>query len=200
MGAFFESLSPLQKVFFICAAGGGLLFILRMIVSLIGGHHDSDMGGDVDAHGDGHFDDHHDHHDSDSSFKILSLQSLTAFFMMFGLVGLALSKQSRLASFWSVLGAVIGGFFAIWVIGKIFRSMRYLQSDGTLDMKNAMFKEGTVYLTIPADGEGKVQITVQDALREFTAVSANKEEIKTDEPVRVVDIKHGNVLVVKKVK
>lgn len=213
MGVFFDSLSPLEKVFFLCAGGGGLLFILRLVLLFLGGHHDSDFGGDtggdiggdiasgdtgLDAHGDGSFD--HDHHDSDSSFKILSLQSMTAFFMMFGLVGLALSRQSRLASFWAVLGALIGGSFALWVIGRIFRSMKYLQSDGTLDIKNAMFKEGTVYLTIPAEGEGKVQITVQDALREFTAVSAEKKEIKTDEQVRVVDIKNGSILVVKKVK
>lgn len=200
MGIFFDSLSPLEKVFFFSAAVGGGLFILRMILLLVGGHHDGDTGmdmhGDMDGDMDGHGD---DHHDSDASFKVLSLQGLTAFFMMFGLVGLALSKTSGFAAIWATLGALVGGGLALWIIGKVFGLMIRLQSDGTLNMKNAMFKEGVVYLTIPAEGEGKVQITVQDALREFTAVSATKEEIKTDTAVRVVDIKNGSILVVKKV-
>lgn len=196
MGIFFDSLSPLEKVFFFSAAVGGVLFILRMILLLVGGHHDGDPGMDMHGDMDGH---HGHHHDSDASFKVLSLQGLTAFFMMFGLVGLALSKTSGFAAIWATLGAIAGGALALWIIGKVFRMMIRLQSDGTLNMKNAMFKEGVVYLTIPAKGEGKVQITVQKALREFTAVSAAKEEIKTDTPVRVVDIKNGNVLVVKKV-
>jgi membrane protein implicated in regulation of membrane protease activity len=44
-----------------------------------------------------------------------------------------------------------------------------------------------------------VQITVQDSLRELTAVSQDKTEIKTGERVVVEDVTGGNILVVKKV-
>lgn len=201
MGAFFESLSAVEKIFFICAVFGGVMFILRLLLSLFGGLHDADMGGDAHGGFDVHdVQDAHDvHHDSDASFKILSLQGLTAFFMMFGLVGLALSRQSRWATMWATIGALIGGLAAMWIMAKIFKGMTKLQSDGTMDIQNAVGQEGTVYLTIPAEGEGKVQVTVQGSLRELTAVSKYKTEIKTGERIVVDSVTSANLLVVKKI-
>jgi membrane protein implicated in regulation of membrane protease activity len=151
---------------------------------------------DVGGHGEGI---DSDHADSDTSFKAISLQGITAFFMMFGLVGLALSRQSGFGPTLSIFGAVIGGGFSVWVIGKIFSSMGRLQSEGTLDVWNAIGREGSVYLTIPPTGKGIVQINVQDTLRELSAVSSDKTEIKTGERVVVVDITGGSTLVVNKV-
>lgn len=205
MGAFFESLNAVEKIFFICAVLGGVMFILRLLLSLFGGdHHDADMGGDVhggfDVHDVQDVQDVHDgHHDSDASFKILSLQGLTAFFMMFGLVGLALSRQSGWAAMWATIGAFAGGLAAMWVMAKIFKGMTKLQSDGTMDIQNAVGQEGTVYLTIPAEGEGKVQVAVQGSLRELTAVSKYKTEIKTGERIVVDSVTGANLLVVKKI-
>lgn len=214
MGTFFVSLNGVEKVFFICALVGGLLFIGRMILAFIGGQHHGDVGGDggggFDLHHDAGFDGGHDvghnagqdvdtGHDSDSSFKLLSLQGVTAFFMMFGLVGLALSKQGGAATLGATAGAVIAGFFSMWVMAKIFKGMSRLQSDGTMDIRNAVDLEGTVYLRIPAEGEGKIQITVQGSLREMTAISKYKTEIKTGERVVVDSITGDNILVVRKV-
>lgn len=201
MGAFFESLNAVEKIFFICAVLGGVMFILRLLLSLFGGHHDADMGGDAHGGFDVHDvqDAHGGHHDSDASFKILSLQGLTAFFMMFGLVGLALSRQSGWATMWATIGAFTGGLAAMWVMAKIFKGMTKLQSDGTMDIQNAVGQEGTVYLTIPAEGEGKVQVTVQGSLRELTAVSKYKTEIKTGERIVVDSVTGANLLMVKKI-
>lgn len=200
MVEFFESLNTLQKVYMISSLVGGILFLLRLLLTLFGGHHDAGtVDGDIDFdvdHGGVH---HGDAHDSDSSFRVLSLQGITAFFMMFGLVGLALSRQSKVAAGWSILGALTGGILAIWVIGKVFRGMSHLQSDGTMDIQNAVGQEGTVYLNIPADGEGKVQIVVQGSLRELTAVSRYKKEIKTGDRVLVDEVSGGTTLVVHKV-
>lgn len=214
MGAFFVSLNAAEKVFFICALVGGIMFIGRMILAFIGGQHHGDFSGDggggFDIHHDAGFDGGHDighdtgqdmdaDHDSDSSFKLLSLQGITAFFMIFGLVGLALSKQGKAATLGAVVGAAAAGFFSMWVMAKIFKGMSRLQSDGTLDIRNAVDQEGTVYLRIPAEGEGKVQVTVQGSLREMTAISKYKTEIKTGERIVVDSITADNILVVRKV-
>ena len=208
MSDFFESLKTIEKVFLIIAVLGGGLFAARLILFFLGmGHHDADAGSDFDGDadvggGDVHdvYSDSQDHHaDSESSFRFISLQSITAFFMMFGLVGLALSKQSGWSETFSILGAMAAGIFSVWIIGKILKVMKKLQSEGTLDIRNAIGAEGTVYLTIPASGQGVVQITVQDCLRELTAVSRDKSEIKTGERVIVEEIAGGNILVVRKV-
>jgi membrane protein implicated in regulation of membrane protease activity len=190
MEAFYSSLSPVQKVFLFCALVGGIIFVLRMILMVIGlGDHDVHDGGldHVDGHGD-----------SDVSFKLFSLHGLTCFFMMFGLVGLGLSRQ-----FWvpDVIAAAIGtiaGLFTFWVIAKLFSSMTKLQSDGTLKLSNAIGQQGKVYLTIPAEGTGQVQVAFQGRLMIYDAISANKEEIKTGDQIVVIDIAGGNILVVER--
>ena len=118
----------------------------------------TDLGGDL--HGD--FDPHvePDHADTYASFKFLSLQGLTAFFMMFGLVGLALLK-AEFAVILTIFGGAIAGLFTVWIISIIFAQMRHLQSEGTLDIQNAIGEVGSVYLTIPANGPGQVQLSVQ---------------------------------------
>jgi membrane protein implicated in regulation of membrane protease activity len=211
MTEFFESLRPIEKVFLISAILGGAIFVVRLILFFIGmGHHgvDADTGFDADVGhlgevghdvGDAHGDLHGHADETESSFKFISLQGITAFFMMFGLVGLALSRQSKWPATLSIFGAVAAGLFSVWVIGKLLSAMGRLQSEGTLDIRNAIGQEGTVYLRIPATGKGVVQITVQGSLRELTAVSQDKTEIKTGERVVVEDVTGGNILVVRKV-
>lgn len=217
MSGFLGDFKSIEKIFLVSAVLGGFLFIGRMVLMFIGGHHGSDdadgADGDLDHGGVDTFDAEHgdvsDHHgdvvdadqaDSDISFKALSLQGLTAFFMMFGLVGLALSRQSKWSAGFALLGATVAGIICIWLIGKVFTGMIRLQSDGTMNIRDAIGQEGMVYLTIPATGKGVVQVSIQDSLREINAVSYDKSEIKTGERIIVEGIIGVNLLVVKKIQ
>ena len=62
-----------------------------------------------------------EHPDSDIGFRMISLQGLSAFFMMFGLVGLALYRQSQVGVIISIVGAVAAGMGSVWVIGITFQ-------------------------------------------------------------------------------
>lgn len=216
MSAYIDALTGLQKFFFFCAAVGGLIFVIRMVMMFVFGDSDTHDAGDADVGdtdiGDGHGDmgdgdadfDHGDgdgdHHHSTESARYLTVHGLTSFFMMLGLAGLTLSKQFGLAPFFAITGAIAGGLFTLWMVGKLMVNMKKLQSEGTMKLNNALMQEGTVYLTIPAEGEGKVHVPVQGTMREFEAVSSTKEEIQTGERIIVVNITAGNVLVVKKKK
>lgn len=198
---------------FIGFAGGG---------SDVDGSHDIDGGHDVpheitddihddvtlDAHADGtdhdmslqttDTDQHHLVSDSDISFHFISVQGLTAFFMMFGWVGLAMMRDSMLPGWIAVLAGFAAGCFTVWVLAQIFRFIASLQSDGTVRVQRAMGAGGTVYLRIPADGSGQVQVEVDGRLRMYDAVSSKKEEIKTGEQITVVWVQDNGVLVVDK--
>lgn len=197
----------LELVFLGSAVIGGTLFLLRMLTMVVGGldFGDSDVPADFDGGLDGGLDTgmggdfHHeiDHSSADFSFKFLSLQGLTAFFMMFGIVGLALLR----ADLWpliSISGGMVAGLFTVWVIGMIFTLMRQLQSEGTLQIKNAIGQQGSVYLTIPANASGQVQVSVQGSLKIFDAVSADKKKIATGEKVKVINVIDNKTLVVTK--
>jgi len=186
----FTSLTGLEVFFLGSAALGGGIFVARLVLQLLGAVDDADA--DIAAgHGDV------DHADADASFKLLSLQGLTAFFMMFGLVGFALLRGSRTGQGVALVGAVAAGVATVWVIGKIFSGVRRLQSSGTVQTWQAIGVPATVYLTIPGGGTGKVQAVVQGRLREFEAVSAAGEEIRTGAAVRVIEVR-GSVLVVER--
>lgn len=187
----FGAMNGLEQFYTLCAIFGGLFFVIRLGLQFLGGDHDFDDPGRADLHADGR--------DADLSFKVLSFQSLTAFFMLFGLVGLALYRQSKVGPLWSIAGALAAGIATVWVIGQVFSFMKGLQSSGTMNVQNAVGQEGTVYLTIGPGGTGKARITIQDHLRVFDAVTDKNEEIVTGERIKVVRVAAGSVLVVEKI-
>lgn len=174
---------------------GGTLFLLRLVTMLIGGGIGEDgIDGALDTGGDvlsGN------HIEADTSFNLLSLQGLTSFFMMFGLVGLALLKAG-LPVWVTVIGGMAAGLVTVAVTGLIFSQMKRLQTDGTINIQNTLGREGNVYLSIPKNGSGQVQIIVQGSLKIFDAVSKNRNMIATGEKVRVVGVASGNTLIVEK--
>lgn len=202
-------LSWIEIIYWAAAIIGGTLFVLRIIMMVIGGGldhgdvdiphdlphdipHDVHIGGDMHAEAG-------DHDAADASFKLLSVQGLTSFFMMFGLVGLALLK-SDFSVVVTVIGATVAGLATVAITGLIFTQMKRLQMEGTINIKNTVGTQGTVYLTVPQQGTGQVQIIVQGSLKIFDAMSNNKEKIATGEKVQVVGVASGNTLLVEKTK
>ena len=207
MFTWFAALSAIEKLFAFCAAIGGVLFMLRVVLMFMGaGETDADMDVDVDvdadldvgAHVDADVADAGEVGAADFSFKILSFQGLTAFFTMFGLVGLAMMRNSGLAAGWSLLGGCAAGLFSVWVVSWMFAFFKKMQHSGTINLKNAIGQEGTVYLKIPEGETGKARVSVQGRLGIFEAVSEDKSEIPSDAQIKVIDVVSGNVLVVRK--
>jgi membrane protein implicated in regulation of membrane protease activity len=188
MMTFFNGLSPLQKFYAVCALFGALMFIVRTVLMFLGhddgvdADHPGDMAGDADA-----------------SFKALSLQGITGFFMMFGLVALAISMQKGAHAPWAVLGGLAAGLFTVWLIGRIFIGMKKLQSDGTLRIEAAVGQEGEVYLPVAPGKSGQVRVAVQGQLRVCDAVTDGTLELKTGARIRVLRVTAGNVLVVESI-
>lgn len=187
-------LSILETIYWFFAIVGGTLFILRTLMMFVGG----DLSDDALDSALESADNSSHSHDGDAGFKLLSLQGLTAFFMMFGLVGLALIN-TPLPSFLSVVGGTIAGLVTFWVLSLIFSQMKRLQSEGTIDLKNSIGTEGNVYLKIPKNSTGQVQIVIQGALKIFDASSKSKQDLATGDKIRVVGV-NGNTLVVEKIK
>lgn len=196
-----------DKVFLGFAIVGGALFCARLILFFVSGFGDVDTDADVDVDVDMDVDVDVDGDvgdadgaltDSDVSFRVFTFQAITAFFMMFGLVGWAMRKESQVRPAAAIGGAMLAGVFSMWLIAKVVSMMRGLQSRGTISMRNAIGERGSVYLTISAGGTGKARITVQGRLLVLNAVAKSGEEIKTGAHVQVVDLTADNVLVVEK--
>ncbi len=187
----FENLTGVDKFFLLCAVVGGGMFVLRSILMFIGLSSDDMADGvdGVDIGNDG---------TPVADFKMVSVHSLTAFLLMFGLVGfLIIQNYGKDAILMASIASLLAGIITMFIIAKLFSLSRKLQSDGSIYPKDAIGCEGSVYLGILPGETGKIQITVNGALKVFDArCSDTTMKLKTGEPIQVVAT--GDVLVVER--
>lgn len=189
MGNFFDwinELTEVEQLFVAAVVLGVAIFFLRILIGIFSGGGDFDGGDEIPTSGDAGL----------ASFRLLSLQGISAFSVMFGLVGLALYRQEGLSAAVSVFGGIASGLATVWIIGRLLVRLGQLESDGTVKISRAVGQVGTVYLTIRPGGVGKVRVVVQQSLRIYDAISDAPEPLPTGARVRVVDVVEGNVLVV----
>jgi hypothetical protein len=182
--------------FTIPAVVGTLYFMLQFLMQGIGG----DLDLDVDA--DGGFDTTGIGHEVGHDFKVLSLQTLSAFFMGGGWMGWAAYRLLELSPFMSSIVAVVAGVSVGWMLVALMRAVLRLQGSGNIGLGDAVGLEGEVYIEVPADGAGagRVKLVVQQRLREFDAVQGGGEPITTGTRVRVARANTGsNTLLVERV-
>ena len=177
-------MDKLELVFTVCALIGGTLFLIRLVLQLLG------FGSDLSADHPGDIDSSH----TDASFKMLSLLGITAFLMMFGLGGRAMLESRPGQALPALLVALLAGGVSLWLMAWLFKSMKKMQSDGTARLDKAVGLEGSVYLTIPANDVGKVQIAVNGRLSVLDARAAGGQTLPTGARVKVVRIANGNIL------
>ncbi len=176
----------LDLLFASAALVGGLLFIawffLLMIGGLAGGLLDG-VGVDVDM-------------GADLSFKAFTFQGIVAFVLMFGLVGLALSR-SDMHQMVALLAGTAAGGASMWTMGKMFQVFYSVQSSGNMNIDNAVGANATVYMRIKPGEVGQVQVEVQGAMRTLDAVAKDPDAyFKSGDTVTVKEIIAGRMVVV----
>lgn len=84
----------------------------------------------------------------DTGLHLFTVRGVVAFLVLFGWGGLWL-HQVGLPGFLAVFLAIPIGFAGMVGIALAVRQALRLQYDGTLDLRNALGRTGTVYLTVP---------------------------------------------------
>ncbi len=201
-----------------CALFGGVIFIARSVMLLMGldssdaggdfgdvgdaGGADFDSGHGGDLHGDGavHADGDHSTETVGADLRLLTIQGFTAFVMMFGLTGYAVHTGTTWSILWGVILSVAVGLFAMWLVAFLFSLMRRLESSGSIGFVRAIGEEGTVYLRIPVEGVGKVQVKIGENLRVVDAMTDGGVELPSGERVFVSHVTDDQILVVHRAK
>lgn len=158
------------------------------------GFHDGPDGHDAP---DGHDTPDGGHQGLFSGLKLLTLRGIVAFLAVCGWGGLWLLRMG-MHPIPALFLAVAMGFWAMLLMALFLKVALQLQSDGTMDLRNALGKAGTVYLTVPAgrSGVGKVTVLFQDQFQELSAVTDDPEHLPTGTEVVVVGISGSSTLVV----
>ena len=134
------------------------------------------------------------------TMNFFTVQGIITFLCVFGWAGIVTYTLTKIPVLAVIIGLVLG-FAAMYGVAKIMQLSKKLAQNGTLNVKNLLGATGSVYLVIPADGKGrgKVNVTSGERLVEFDAITDGTEALPDGTPIRVIDIRSGNVLVVEKV-
>lgn len=191
MQEWYSALSSFEQVFWGIALIASVFFVFVLVTTLIGGDTDG-IDGDVDADIEG---------DTGIGFQFFSFKNIVAFFTIFGWSGISF-LEAGMSKGIVVLLAAVCGLAMMFVMAFLLYQMRKMTSSGTLKMKNAIGQIGSVYLTIGANRSqiGKVQITVQGALRELEALTDENEALTTNTVVQVKEVTANGILIVSPTK
>jgi membrane protein implicated in regulation of membrane protease activity len=175
--------------YFVLAAVGTGLFLIRFILMLFAGV-DGDFDVDADAHG-------FEFHGTD--FSLFSMFSILSFMMGAGWMGLAARVEWGLPAVQSAIYAALFGFFLMMLSSFGLWQMRKLSKPARSDPRDAIGMVGTVYMRVPARGEGRgqIQVNVGGTRKTVDAVSSGPP-IDSFEAVRVLDVREDGALVVEK--
>ena len=98
-----------------------------------------------------------------------------------------------------MLIAVVVGILLVAAVMYMFKWLSKMQQSGNIDVyKSAVGCIGKVYLSIPAQrkGAGKVQITINEAVREYDALTDSESELKTGASIKVIEVLDPSTLLV----
>lgn len=196
-----NSLSVAMKILWAVTLSASLIFVIQTIMTFLGADADSadfdinsdvDVNTDVDVATDGDTSAGHS-----SGIGLLSFRNLVNFCLGFGWTAILLQDQVKSTSLLLIIALVIG-VALVTLVMLLFKWIGGMQQSGNINVyKSAIDCQGTVYLTIPGErsGEGKVQISINDAVREYEAIT-DGPTLKTGTKIHVIDVVSSDTLLV----
>ena len=133
--------------------------------------------------------------------NLYTFRNLINFLLGFGWTAILLTGTVRSTALLLIIAVLVGVAMVVLVM-YLFKWLSGMQQSGNINVyKSAVGCQGTVYLTIPGErsGEGKVQIAIQGAVREYNA-QTDGEAITTGTPIKVVEVINPGTLLVEELK
>ena len=205
-----NSLEPAMKALWAVTLSASLVFVIQTIMTFLGaaGDSDFDINSDTDLIGDiadgsvdvGGSPEAGESGQLGTGMNLLTFRNFINFLIGFGWTAILL-KDSVPALALRMLIAIVVGVVLVAVVMLLFKWLTNMQQSGNINVyKSAIDCEGSVYLTIPGEraGEGKVQITINNSVREYAAVT-DGPTLKTGQRIRVVEAVSSNTLLVEEI-
>ena len=192
LATWWADLSPVMKLLWGVTLTATLVFIIQTVMTFLGADADGDFDVDVDTSMDGA-----DLSNIEGGSNLYTFRNFVNFFLGFGWTAILLQNSVKSTGLRIVLAVLVGVALVVAVM-YLFKWLSSMQQSGNINVyKAAVGCQGTCYLRIPAErsGEGKVQITIQGAVREYNAVT-DGDEIKTGTSVKVLEAIDANTLLV----
>ena len=151
--------------------------------------------------------------DTDVSFDFISIQSILAFLMGFGWVGLACFVQFKLSTLISFIAAFVLGLIFMFlsaylmflVLGLIFMFLsaylmfliKKLDKRVKINLEDFVGTVGRAYTAFKPQGEGQIEITINEQLSVIEAFNMTDEEIHAFMPVKIEKVENNKIFIVR---
>lgn len=188
-----STLSTVMKILWGVTLSASVIFVIQSILTFVGA--DADFNTDFDADVSSI-----DGTDGDSGMGLLTFRNFVNFFLGFGWTAILLHDQIE-SNIVLMIVAVVIGVGLVAVVMLLFKWISGMQQSGNIDIhRSAEGCAGKVYLSIPANrrGKGKVQITINNSVREYEAVTDSDETLKTGDDITVIEAVSDDTVLVEK--
>ncbi len=193
MTEWWTSLDIFMKILWCIAIASSLIFIIETVLTFIGADVEMDMDTDFDI-ADGGF-------EGDPSMNLYTFRNLVNFLLGMSWTAILL-KDSIASKALLMLIAFAVGALLVFAVMMLFKGLSKMQQSGNIDVyKSAAGCNGKVYLTVPAErnGTGKVQISINNSVREYDAITDSEDDLKTGTSIRVVEVLDASTLLVEEI-
>ena len=194
IASWWAELSPVMKILWGATLTASLIFIIQTILTFVGADADGGMDMDIDVDTDPGFG---DAANLDGGSNLYTFRNFVNFFLGFGWTAILLQGHI-LSPALLILVAVVVGVALVALVMYLFKWLSSMQQAGNINVyKSAVGCQGKAYLPIPAarSGEGKVQITINNAVREYSAVT-DGDAIRTGAQIKVTEVLDAETLLV----
>ena len=184
MTEWWNSLLIERQIFYAIGLFSLAVLVLQILLTLLGvGHHDADFSG---------------HGDHDSGMGLVTVRTVTAFFVGFGWTGAIMLNRGHSVTAAIIAGTLTGAVFLLATGFLIHNLLRLQSSGGNVDYNNAIGSVGTVYTTIPAAeaGGGQIELTIQGRLMMAEAYTKATWNLKPNSKAKVIALIGRSTLLV----
>lgn len=193
MTEWWTSLDLFMKILWCIAIASSLIFIIETVLTFIGADVEMDMDTDFDVP-DGGF-------EGDPSMNLYTFRNLVNFLLGMSWTAILLQEQIASKALLMIIAFVVGALL-VFAVMMLFKGLSKMQQSGNIDVyKSAIGCNGKVYLTVPAErkGTGKVQININNSVREYDALTDSEDDLKTGTSIKVTEVLDTNTLLVEEI-
>ncbi len=191
METWWTSMDIMHQIVWGIAIITSLIFVIQMIMTFIGMDSNADFSGDM---GDTSMSEL-----TSMPFQLFTFRNFINFFLGFSWSYIIVSDKID-STLWIVVLSTFVGVFIVTGVMLIFYLLSKMTESGNIEIKQTIGLTANVYIPIPGnrDGKGKIQVSVQNSVREYDAITAG-ESLKTGNIVKIIEVVEGNILLVEKI-
>lgn len=178
-------MDKLTNIYYYIALYATLFYIAKMFLFSV-------FGGDAEVHSD-----FTTSFEAETSFDFLSIQSVLAFLMGLGWMGLTCIKVWHLPKIYVILIPILFGLLLMFLSAYLMFCVKKLNKHIIKNYSKAIGIVCKAYTNFSPNGSGQIEISINNQLSIEDAVNESSEPIKAFEEVKVVKYENNKLYIEK---